>query len=271
MPKRLLYEHSISIMKAKVALIILIVIALGLGIGLTVVKQQAARERVEAGDRISVLSDNLEHARRDLEQERSDKMLLETNLADTRTEFSNKLTATEAALNTTAATLTKAQADSKASAEAAAAEIAARDKKISDLEVQNQSLDKTAADLRLSITGLEDKIASTEKKLLASEGDRNFLIKELKRLQTEKADLEKKFNDLAVLRDQVRKLRDEMDLSRRLDWLRRGLYATAGSKGGERLINTTAVPQTNNLLNVELRQDGGVRIQSTQTTNPPAK
>lgn len=259
-------------MKAKVALIILIVIALSLGIGLTVIKQRAAKDKSELQAKISVLSQTQEQIQKVLDQERNDKLALEATLSDTRNDLSNKLMATEATLATTAATLTKAQADAKAAAEAAAAEITSREKKITDLEVQNQSLDKTANDLRMNITNLESQITSTEKKLLASEGDRQFLLKELKRLQSEKADLEKKFNDLAVLRDQVHKLKEELALSRRLDWLRRGLYATAGAKGGERLISShEQTPVTNNMLNVELRQDGGVKIQSVQTTNAPAK
>ena len=259
-------------MKAKVTLIILIVIAVGLGIGLTIVNQRASKDKAAAQDTILVLKNNLDQTQKALDQERGDKMAMETILTDTRNDFSNKLTATEGVLATTAATLTKAQADAKAAAEAAAAEITVRDKKISDLETENRTLDQTANDLRSNITDLEAKINSTEKKLASSEGDREFLLKELKRLQSEKADIEKKFNDLAELRAQVRKLKDELNLSRRMDWLRRGLYATAGSKGGERLINSqTTVPVTNNILNVELRQDGGVRIQSSQTTNTPTK
>ena len=89
------------------------------------------------------------------------------------------------------------------------------------------------ADLNTSITSLESQIDNTKKKLAASEGDRDFLLNELKRLQTEKAELERKFNDLAVLRDQVRKLRDELSIARRLEWIRRGLYGSA--KGAEKL------------------------------------
>ena len=258
-------------MKARVALVILIVTALALGVGLTLVSHRASKDKAVDMDIIMVLKSNLDQTQKALDQERSDKMAMETILTDTRNDLSNKLTATEGTLATTAAAVIRAQAEAKAASEAAAAEITVRDKKISDLETQNQTMDKTANDLRSNIIELEGKINSTEKKLASSEGDREFLLKELKRLQSEKADIERKFNDLAELRNQVRKLKDELALSRRLDWLRRGLYSTVGAKGGERLIKTEIVPETNNVLNVELRQDGGVKIQSSQTTNAPTK
>lgn len=259
-------------MKAKVTLIILICVVLGLGIGLVVVSQRASEEKTQADKQIAVLNGNVNLYQNQLEQERSEKMSLQTNLAATKVEFSNKLSVTEANLATTAATLAKAQTDAKAAADAAATEIAQRDKKITDLEGQNQSLDKAALDLRSSITNLETQISATEKKLAASEGDRQFLLGELKRLQAEKADLEKKFNDLAALRDQVHKLKEELALSRRLDWIRRGLYATAGEKGGQRMMNNPAPALMTNApgLNVELRQDGGVKITPSAATNAPA-
>ncbi|HZM03400.1 MAG TPA: hypothetical protein VFC44_10270, partial [Candidatus Saccharimonadales bacterium] len=95
----------------------------------------------------------------------------------------------------------------------------------------------------------------------------------LKRLQAEKADLEKKFNDLAVLREQVHKLKEELSIARRLDWIRRGIYETFNQKGGERLIHPVhPLPATNNpSLNVELRQDGGVKIQAPAPSAPTNK
>ena len=80
-------------------------------------------------------------------------------------------------------TLAKTQQDAQAAAEAAKSEMARRDAKINELEAQNTALDKQATDLKSAIGNLEKSIADTEKKLAASEGDREFLLKELKRLQ----------------------------------------------------------------------------------------
>jgi hypothetical protein len=102
--------------------------------------------------------------------------------------------------------------------------------------------------------------------LEASEGDREFLLKELKRLQAEKSDLERQFNDLAMLRDQVRRLRDELSVSRRLEWIRRGLYGSL--KGGELLrkgFASASNTQTNFNLDVEIKRDGS----ATVLTNTP--
>ena len=150
-----------------------------------------------------------------------------------------------------------------------AAEVAQRDKKISDLESQNMELDKQSADLRGSISNLEGQIGVTQKKLAASEGDRATLIKELKELQAKKDELEKKFNDLVALREQVHKLKEQLSIARRLDWIRRGIYETMNEKGGQRLIHPPQAPPpaTNNSLKVELKQNGDVKIEAP----PPSK
>jgi chromosome segregation ATPase len=250
-------------MKDKAPIIVLIIVAVGLGVALIVVNNKANDEKERASERIKTLSNTIDSKQTSLEEQQAVNRALETNLSTTTADYSNKLSASEAQLASTAANLTKVQAEAKAQADAAAAELAQRDKKISDLEGQNQELDKQSVELRGSITNLEGQIAMTEKKLSASEGDRDFLVKELKRLQAEKADLERKFNDLAILREQVHKLKEELSIARRLDWIRRGIYETFNEKGGERLMHPVhPVPPATNTpsLNVELRQDGGARI-----------
>ena len=69
-------------------------------------------------------------------------------------------------------------------------ETAKRDAKIAELEAQNQALDKQAVDLSTAITNLTTQIEETKRKLAASEGEKGFLEKELKRLMAEKAELE---------------------------------------------------------------------------------
>jgi len=274
--KRQVNDMLFPIMKSKTALIALIIAVFALIIGLIVTGKKAANDKQESHLKILTLSNNWVHAQAQYEGERAERIALETNFMTARIDFSNKITATEATLSTTAASLAKAQADAKAASEAAAAEIAQREKKIQDLENQNQALDKETSDLRSSITNLEAQIASTEKKLATSEGDRQFLMKELKRLQDEKADLEQKFKDLASLREQIHKIKSEMALSRRLDWIRRGVYANSGMKGGERMVRSLASrPEpaptpTNKSLNVELKQTGEKKIESAVPAPAPA-
>ena len=94
------------------------------------------------------------------------------------------------------------------------------------------------------------------------------MLKELKRLQAEKSELERQFNDLAVLRTQVAKLKEELTVARRLEWLRMGIYGMQDKKGAELLISkANPNTKTNNFsLNVELKQDGGASV----NTNTPA-
>ena len=244
----------------------LVVLCLALAVGLLIRHAKAVDEQRKAEAKIKQLSDDVVHTQDQLSEQKKVNETLEKTLEIQTTEatgMSNKL-------ETMTATLSKTEENAKAAAVQAKDEIAKRDAKIADLEGQNDDLSKKMTDLNSSITSLEAAIDDTKKKLATSEGDRDFLLKELKRLQTEKAELERKFNDLAALRDQVRKLRDELSIGRRLDWIRRGLYGS--EKGAERLQKglASAGSQTNYDLNVEIKQSGGAKIVSPDTNTPPA-
>ncbi|MEP6664218.1 MAG: hypothetical protein ABJC04_11200 [Verrucomicrobiota bacterium] len=261
-------------MKGRVILIVLVLVALGLGIGLLVRHKQAVHEHQEAEDRIMNLSNVVVQTQGKVEELNAVNTTLQTNLAGRLQELEK----TSNSLTDVSAALAKSQTDAKAAAEAAEAEVAKRDAKIAELQGQNDEMTKRMLDLNNSLGTLEKQIADTEKKLTASEGDREFLLRELKRLQGEKAELEKQFNDLATLREQVRHLKDELSIAQRLDWIRRGIYGNATQKGAEALMKPF-VPNnksgTNAELNVELKQDGGVKIQTgtnaPATTNSPPK
>jgi chromosome segregation ATPase len=209
-----------------------------------------------------LLSNNWAQSEAKLAEQIKVNMALETNLTDRISE----LKTTSEKLVDVSGSLAKAEAEVKTAQE----ELAKRDAKISELENQREDMTKKMTELNGSITTLEGQIADTEKKLASSEGDREFLLKELKRLQTEKAELERQFNDLAILREQVKKLKDELSISRRLDWIRRGLYGLTERKGAELLQRGVVLQpvQTNYNLDVELRRGGGARI--TAPTNKPA-
>ena len=254
----------VNIMKGKTGIVVLVVLCIALGVGLLIRHAKAVDEQRKAQARIKQLSDDVVHTQDQLNEQKKVNDTLEKTLETKSTEalgLSNKL-------ENVTATLVKTEQDAKAAAEQAKDEIAKRDAKIADLEGQNDDLTKKMADLNTSISSLEGQIVDTQKKLAASEGDRDFLLKELKRLQTEKAELERKFNDLAMLRDQVRKLRDELSIARRLEWIRRGLYGS--EKGAEKLQKglASAGPQTNYDLNVEIKQSGGAKIVSPSTNAP---
>jgi septal ring factor EnvC (AmiA/AmiB activator) len=167
--------------------------------------------------------------------------------------------------------LARQQVEAKSAADAAAAELAKRDEKIVALETERDNLDKKLVALNANISQLNTKIAETERKLASSEGDREFLLKELKRMQIEKTELEKQFNDLAVLRSQVNKLQEELSIARRLDWIRKGI-PTETPKGAVVMQQGAgaygAAAKTNYGLNVEIDTKGGVKV-STNAPPPP--
>ncbi|MGA2176222.1 MAG: hypothetical protein ABSH38_14700 [Verrucomicrobiota bacterium] len=264
----------LPVVKDKAPIIVLITVALGLAVGLIVVNYKASQEKQQADANIKVLSNTVVSTRASLAESQAVNQTLETNLAATKAEDSNKLALSEANVRAVEAELGKAKAEAKAQAEADATTLAQRDKKIAELQDQNVDLDKQSAELRGTITSLDSQIAATQKKLAEAQGDRTLLLAELKRLQARQAELEKKFHDLTALRLQIRKLKQEADMARQLDWMRRGIYQSLEEKGGEHLIKhptNAPAPDTNATLNVELRQNGAVKIQTSPPTNSPAK
>ncbi len=237
----------------KAATIILIALALALGAAMLVQHNKAVEQKnADVADKVE-LTNRLEATRAKFEEQERIAMYLQTNL-----------TVREQELLSTSNSLLKTAAD------AAKAEMAKREARINELETQKDALDKQAVDLKSAIGNLEKSITDTEKKLAASEGDREFLLKELKRLQTEKAELERQFNDLTALRAQVSKLKDELSVARRLEWIRMGIYGQQAMKGAEKLMAGAGAPAaaSNFNLNVELKQDGGAIVVPKQ--NPPA-
>jgi len=253
-------------MKGKTGIVVLVVLCIALGVGLLIRHAKAVQEQQAAGAKIMTMSNQWVKTENDLNEQRKVNATMEKTL-ETKTSEAESLSNKVENLTST---LVKTEEDAKTAAQQAKGEIAKRDAKIADLEGQNDDLTKKMSDLNTSINNLEAQISDTQKKLAASEGDREFLLKELKRLQAEKAELERKFNDLAVLRDQVRKLRDELSIARRLEWIRRGLYGS--ERGAEKLQKglATAGPQTNYDLNVEIKQSGGAKIASPATNSPAA-
>ena len=144
--------------------------------------------------------------------------------------------------------------------------LAERDQQISELSSERDDLTGQMAQLNVDMKGLESLIQDTQKKLEASEGDRDFLLAELQRLRAEKAELEKQFNNLASLRDQVRRLKDELSVARRIEWIRKGILGAGSKPKGATLLMRgfkRPEPKANFDLNVELNQDGGVKVVPT--------
>lgn len=259
-------RHALVAMKNLIGVIILAVICIGLAIGPVTTKKQAGEEKRVATDKIVSLSNEWVQTSSDLIEQRQVNIMLTNDLTTARSEFtslSNKLVDVQTTL---AKTETSLQASQTAVAE--------RDQRIAALETQNRELDEKAIDLSAALTNLTTQITETQRKLSASEGDKAFLEKELKRLMAEKAELERQFNDLAILRAQVSKLKEELSVARRLEWIRKGLFAADDQKGAQRLmqLNKPAAEARTNAydLNVEVNADGTVKVIPPLTNAPAA-
>jgi len=207
-----------------------------------------SRDVIAANLRVSSFSNEVTAVRLKADEEAKLAAYLQSNLTAKVTE----LTAATNHLGQTAAALATIQEELK-SKQAEADKSVAR---IAELETQKDGLQSKLGGLAESITSLNAQIAEARRKLAAAEGDRDSLSKELVKLQADKAELLRQFNDLAALRAQVALLRAEEAINQRLSWRAQGVYQAAGRKGGEALIAKPSTPVLAGepSLNVEIHE-----------------
>lgn len=257
-----------------IGVIVLAVLCLGLGVALFTIKRQATEEKKKDVETISTLSNKWGDTSGKLEEQKQVNLSLEKEVDSRKQQYlelTNKYSELTNNYTEVAGALVKTEDFLKASKE----DVAKRDVKIAELEQQNRDLDLRAADLSTALTNLTAQIVDTRGKLARSEGDKAFLDKELKRLMAEKAELERQFNDLVLVRAQVAKLREELNVSRRLEWIRKGLFASDEQKGAQKLMqknptSATADAKGHYDLNVEVNADGSVRVIPPLTNAPVA-
>ncbi len=247
----------------KPVILVLSLALLGLTVALVVVHQQ--KQGLLEAARFDTLrvSNQWDDARVKLAESEKLASILQTNL-DTR----------NAALAAASNELGKAQAEiARTRAELQTAQIRAQEQqgRIAALEGERDDLSMQMDELNASIGSLEGQITATKAKLASSEGDRTFLLKELQRLQEEKAMVLARFNNLAALRTQIAKLREEAAIQQRLEWLRSGIYARQYRKGAEALVAraTAAPPPSPNRLILELERTGAGRVLPATNAPPP--
>jgi chromosome segregation ATPase len=255
-------------MKMKIGIVILVAICAGLVIALIATKKSADDLRKKDADTILDFSNQLTGATASLDDLRQVNLMLTNDIAANHqvlltlsndfTETSNTLTQTKASLQT------------------AQDEISGLNTRVADLESQNKALDDRAAALTNIIATLDSQIAQTRQKLATSETNNALLSNELQKQMAQKAELERKFNDLQDVREQVKKLRDELYVARRLQWMNNGNAAATQQKGAQLLMQRAIIPSTNAVarpsrydLNVEVGSDGSVHI-IPPPTNAPA-
>jgi uncharacterized protein (DUF3084 family) len=247
-------------MKTRLGVTILVVICAGMALALLLEKNHADKQQNEDAYTISDFSNQLASANLDLDGLRQVNLILTNDLVaahQTLTVLSNQYVATSVSLSNTATALKTAQ------------------DQIADLESQNQALDQQVVGMTNTIDNLSAQIAATQLKLVEAETNDAFLESELKIQVAERAELERKFNSLSTVRTQVRKLRDDLLIARRLEWMRAGTDPSQQHKGAQLLM--ARAPATNRAmgpahydLNVEVNSDGSVQVVPATTNAPTA-
>lgn len=268
-----------KVMRARIIIIILVIVSIFLGVALIKVSQNVEVRTVENTKVVTQVSNEISKVSGDLDEQRQVNSLL-TNMVEREKKIVTELTQEKAQLKGDLQRVTGERDEAKSEVErvklaaAEAAKVAQQEierhvAKIAQLEKEQETLVKTMEGLTNQIALLAVKISETEKKLASAEGQNDFLLKELNRLRAEKAELERQFNDLKIVKEQTKKLTEEHHVALRLEWMRKGLYQDM--KGAEMLTRPRtkpATPATNYNLDVELRRDGAPVIKAT--TNAPA-
>ena len=229
---------------------------------LVVQGKKAAEQKQADESMIAYHSNQWVQTSSDLQQQRQVGLELESQLAASKIEITN--------LNTTLGQAETNLQDAHAELKSTQDEVSKRDARIAELESQIQVLEKQAASLNDSITGLNAQIDAASNKLAAAEGDKAALGKELKRLIGEKTELEREFNDLNTLKAQVKKIRTDLVIAKRLERSRLGIETTE-PKGAERTTMPVLPAPANGkyyFLNVEIGSDGATKIIPPATNGP---
>jgi chromosome segregation ATPase len=258
-------------MKIKIAIVILVVACIGLGIALFATKKSGDEQHAADVTSIIDYSNQVVNATVQLNDFRQTNLALTNDLAATQRELANsqhELALREQQAEQLSNSLAAASAslhNTKTSLATAQDQIASLNTHITDLEAQNKDLDQRAAELTNTIAQLTRTIEKTQSQLALAETNRVFIEQELKKQMSQKAELEHRFNDINEMRAQVKKLRDEMFVARRLQLMKND---TGSKKGAELLMRRTPPASTNAAtkapvnydLNVEVGSDGSVRV-----------
>jgi len=167
----------------------------------------------------------LKQERNGLQLKHSTEMgLVEEKLLTTQTQLDAK--ASELVTTTTAL------AGAKTKAETAEAKVTELTAKMDDFNVQKGAL-------QTQISGLNNKITETTTKLESAEGDRVFLLRELNRLEDEKAKLVERMNNVDFLAEQLKTIKSRIAEARRRRWRELGV----GPNGGKHAARGTYNPR----------------------------
>jgi chromosome segregation ATPase len=260
-------------------LIIFAVLGIAVGAGTTILLSNAKDEIEIKNVKIDTQNVKIDTLQKEKVQLKESKKQLTQDLSTAN----SKLTKTQGALSELKDDYSMKVTEYETFVGKVAQELAAKDEKISELNGELQTAQNKNQDYDSQIKGLNSQMADKDRaiddigrRLESAEEDRDHLLQERNKLIAEKAELEKQFQDILVLRQKVQQLQVELMASKKLEWLRRGFYGSARKKGGSRLMGMSkrndrkTVSPTNADLNVEVRRDGTVKIVPIETNSPPS-
>lgn len=104
----------------------------------------------------------------------------------------------------------------------ASAKLLKAEDSVKSLSSEKNALQGTVKNLNAQVAALDDKIKKLEDELDRGEKNRALLLKELASVRLEKANLEKKWNDIGEVRGQYKVLRHDEILENRRRWMAQG-------------------------------------------------
>jgi len=261
-------------MNTKVISVVLAVAVVALGITLYVVKNQDDQRHAEDVTAYGTLSNQLASTSMALDDAKQANLSLTNNLLTAwqqKADLSNAIIGVQQQL-----------ADQKHTTEGVRTELASAqdhisglNKRVTELEADNNALDRRAAELTNAINTLNSQITDLQGQLATTRNDKSYLEQQLAQLRAQKAELERRFNDLAIVRDQYRKLKTESFITNHIRLEREN--PNAFKKGAQVLKETRpanssapAHPASSSHydLNVEVNSDGSVHVLPPPTNSP---
>lgn len=219
--------------------IVLSVLSAGLAVGWFHTSKTADADRSAASQLAQDLTNQVNKVSADLAESKAVNTEMRSTVERQSvqlTTLSNQVQQRSSDLAATSAKLDEAQTKARADAESAQAELSKREQRIAGLVTNNEDLTRQLAGLNQQIAALDGKISEYRRQLAESEGDRTVLLTHLRSLQSEKSELERKFQDLDTLREEYRRVRQEQAIARRQEFRRKDAYGF--ERKGAELIQT---------------------------------
>jgi uncharacterized protein involved in exopolysaccharide biosynthesis len=248
-------------MKNNIGFVLLALLAVILAVALVAIRQQAVERQKNDAATILDFSNQWSEASLKVDEFGQVNLALHNDLATNRAllaDLSNSLTTVSVTMTNLGNSLAAAQS-----------QIASQSTRITDLQQQNKELNDRAAALTSAAAELTNRIASlngqindTIRQLAGSKTNNAYLEIQLQHLILARAELEHKFETLASVREQLRKLEDDAYTARRLRWMKEG--TDVSMKGGPLMVKfrdrgVASGGDDDYGLHVELGSDGSIR------------